>query len=225
MTYAAHLPAAILWDLDGTLVDTEPLWIEAEIELVALHGGSWTHEDALGLVGSDLNTSARVFQSRGVGWSQAEIVDWLVDRVNGRVLAEGPTWRPGARELVLEAADAGLPQAIVTMSYRRQAEVVAAALPADAITAIVAGDMVTNGKPHPEAYLLGASMLGVEPNECLAVEDSATGSAAALASGARTIAVPYLVPVPERADLARLPSLDGVSLADLVAAACAVAAR
>lgn len=215
----AGRPAAILWDLDGTLVDTEPVWIATETELVTASGGTWTHEDALGLVGNALDVSARVLQGRGVPGTVEEIAQLLVTRVNEAVARTGPVWRPGARELVLEAAAAGIPQAIVTMSYRVQAEVVAAALPEGAIVAIVAGDMVTHGKPHPEPYLTGAALLGVDVRECIAVEDSATGVSAALASGARTVAVPHLVPVPERPDLSLVETLDGLALAGLAAAA------
>ena len=147
-------PAAILWDLDGTLVDTEPLWIAAETALVHSHGGVWTHEDALTLVGNSLDESAEILISRGVNLTPEQLIATLIEQVNGEVERLGPQWRPGARELVSEAAERGIPQAIVTMSYRVQAETVAAALPLGAITTIVAGDMVTVGKPDPEAYLM-----------------------------------------------------------------------
>lgn len=215
----APLPAAVLWDLDGTLVDTEPLWIAAEIELVTSFGGTWTHQDALALVGNDLLVSAEVLRAAGVDLPPSDIVERLVTRVNEQVRSQGPTWRPGALELLTQAHELGLGQAIVTMSYRRQAEVVAAALPPGTITAVIAGDMVTHGKPHPEAYLRAAEELGVPVGDCLAVEDSATGTAAALASGAATLAVPYLVAVPEHPALARVASLAGQDLRTLYALA------
>lgn len=216
------MPAAVLWDLDGTLVDTEPLWIAAESALVTSHGGTWTHEDALSLVGQSLDFSAPILISRGVPWTPQQVIDHLVEQVNTQVAEQGPVWRPGARETVAALADAGVPQAIVTMSYRVQAELVADLLPAGAISVIVSGDMVTHGKPHPEAYLRAAQDLGVDIADCIAVEDSRTGTAAALASGARTVVVPHVVAVPEQPGLARLDSLEGVGIAGLLAAAHAV---
>ncbi|TNU77045.1 HAD family phosphatase [Miniimonas arenae] len=217
-------PAAILWDLDGTLVDTEPIWIQAETDFMASHGVPWSHEDGLTLVGHDLLVSAEIMRDRGVDLPPLEIARRLVGEVNARVERDGPVWRPGARSLVEEAHAAGIPQAIVTMSWRVQAEVVAAVLPAGAIGEIVAGDMVTRGKPDPEAYLRAAELFEVAITDCVAVEDSATGVQAAFASGARTVAVPYLVDVPARPGLARLSTLDGVDLAGLLAAAAGAAA-
>ena len=130
---APALPDAVLWDLDGTLVDTEPLWIAAEHELAAEVGGSWSAEDALQLVGSDLLTSGRILQQHfATSMTPEEIVDFLVTRV-ARGLADGAPWRPGARELVLAYADAGVPQALVTMSYAVLADPIAAALPLAAV--------------------------------------------------------------------------------------------
>lgn len=215
----AVLPAAILWDLDGTLVDTEPLWIAAETEMVASFGGTWTHEDALGQVGSPIVDTAVIFQGRGVNLSTEEIIRSLVDTVHGAILREGPPWQPGARELVIAAQDAGIPQAIVTMSYRNQAEAVAQALPTGAIRAVVAGDMVTHGKPHPEPYLTAAERLGVDITRCVAVEDSETGATSAYTAGARTVVVPSVVAVSDRPGLGRLNGLGGVDLPTLIATA------
>ncbi|WP_454294920.1 HAD family hydrolase [Salana multivorans] len=211
------LPAAVLWDLDGTLVDTEPLWIAAEQELVASYGGVWTHEDALTLVGNPLLVSAASLQARGVDLAAEEIAAWLIDRVNTQVLASGPTWRPGALELLAQAREAGIPQAIVTMSYRVQAQAVADALPAGTIQTIVSGDMVERGKPDPEAYLTAAAALGVDPRDALAIEDSATGARAALDSGAATVTCPNVVPVPELPGLGRIASLASTSIEALFA--------
>ena len=210
-------PAAILWDLDGTLVDTEPLWIAAETALVHSHGGVWTHEDALTLVGNSLDESAEILISRGVNLTPEQLIATLIEQVNGEVERLGPQWRPGARELVSEAAERGIPQAIVTMSYRVQAETVAAALPPGAITTIVAGDMVSAGKPDPEAYLMAAEVLGVSITECIAVEDSVTGVRAALASGAKTLTVPHIQDVPAFDGLARATTLAGLDVDGLVA--------
>ncbi|ACZ30511.1 HAD-superfamily hydrolase, subfamily IA, variant 3 [Xylanimonas cellulosilytica DSM 15894] len=207
------LPAAVLWDMDGTLVDTEPYWIAAEHELVDAHGGTWSHEQALQLVGNSLPASARILQAAGVRLGEAEIVEFLLDRVVASVRTHVP-WRPGARELLRTVADAGVPCALVTMSYRRfAAEVVAQT--DGALRVVVTGDDVAHGKPHPEAYLTAAERLGVPIDECVAIEDSPTGIASALASGARTLGVEAVVPVPPQPGLSRARSLEQVSLRTL----------
>ena len=207
------LPAAVLWDMDGTLVDTEPYWMATETELVARHGGSWTHEQALQLVGNDLRTSAAIIKAQtGLPGTEEEIVAELLTGVIARVREHGAPWRPGARELLAALGEAGVPCALVTMSWTSFADAVVSAAPAGTFAAVVTGDEVTHGKPHPEAYLTAAERLGVDPAACVAVEDSPTGVTAALASGARTIAVPLMLPVDPRPGLSRLASLADADL-------------
>ncbi|PFG19777.1 HAD family hydrolase [Serinibacter salmoneus] len=213
------LPAALLWDLDGTLVDTEPLWIAAEMRMMHEFDLPWTEQDAHQLVGKPITWSAALFRERGLPLEIPQIADRLVGEVMDAVAQQGPPWRPGAHALLSEAAAAGVPQAIVTMSYRRQAELVTTALGPGVVSVIVAGDMVQRGKPDPEAYLRAADLLGVDIRACIAVEDSVTGTAAALASGARTIAVPLLHEIAPAPGLSLLSSLEGISLHQLVAAA------
>lgn len=207
-------PAAVLWDLDGTLVDTEPLWMAAETALAARHGATWTEEDGLALVGSDLLEAARTIESIiGSGLAPEQIVDHLVAEL-GEAMRRDQPWRPGAVELVRAVADAGIPQALVTMSYREIATPVIEALPFDAV---VTGDAVEHGKPHPEPYLLAARMLGVDPTDCLAVEDSATGAASADAAGCVVLVVPHMVVVPDGPRRRVAPSLAGLGVDDLAA--------
>jgi HAD superfamily hydrolase (TIGR01509 family) len=211
-----ELPAAVLWDMDGTLVDTEPYWIAAEHELVDAHGGTWTHEDAMSLVGNPLLTSAQIIRDRGgVDLPVEEIVQFLIGRVIDQVRVEVP-WQPGARELLGSLREAGVPCALVTMSYRELAEPVAALAPADAFQVLVCGDEVERGKPDPEPYLLAAERLGVDIARCVAIEDSPAGIASALASGAATLGVEAVVPVEPAPGLSRTPSLELVDL-DLLA--------
>ena len=218
------LPAAVLWDMDGTLVDTEPYWIDAEFEIVDMHGGTWSHDHAKALVGSDLlDSGAYIRKHGGVDRTPTEIVEMLLDRVVARVRAEVP-WRPGARELLAEVRGASVHTALVTMSWRRFADEVVNCLPTGSFTTSVTGDEVARGKPHPEPYLRAAERLGVRADQCLAIEDSPTGVRSALAAGCRVIAVPHVVEVsPDLADLPEsigqltlLPTLDGVELEDLV---------
>jgi HAD superfamily hydrolase (TIGR01509 family) len=188
--------AAVLLDMDGTLVDTEPDWIACERELVAAHGGSWTDEDARALVGKPLLVSAGYLAGvGGVDLPPREIVEKLLDGVVARVRARIP-WTPGARELLDALGQAGVPLALVTMSYRRLAAAVLDGLPEGTLAAVVTGDEVREGKPHPEAYVRAAALLGVDPRRCVAVEDSPTGVASAEAAGCVTIVVEGLVAVP-----------------------------
>ena len=208
-------PAAVLWDMDGTLVDTEPYWFATEFELVAEFGGTWTDADAHSLVGFDLLASAHELRTRGgVQLEPVALVERLIDGVIARVADELP-WRPGAPELLAECVAAGVPCVLVTMSWRRLADALIAAAPAGSFVASVTGDEVSNGKPHPEPYLAAAAKLGVDPADCVAIEDSPTGVASALAAGCATLGVPHVVPVAAASELTLVDSLVGVGLSDL----------
>ncbi len=208
-------PAAVLWDMDGTLVDTEPYWFDIEFELVAEFGGTWTEADALSLVGFDLLDSAHELRTRGgVRLEPVAVVERLLDGVIERVSRELP-WRPGAPELLAECVAGEVPCVLVTMSWRRLAEAVIASAPAGSFVGSITGDEVSNGKPDPEPYLAAAAMLGVDPAACVAIEDSPTGVASALAAGCATLGVPHVVPVAAAPGLTLVESLVGVRLADL----------
>lgn len=225
------LPAALLWDMDGTLVDTEPYWIAAEHALVAEHGVAWTDEDARSLVGSALLDSARVLRERGgVRLAPERIVELLSDDVRRRVTERAP-WMPGARELLADARALGVPCALVTMSWSALADAVVSALPHGTFAAVVTGDAVTRGKPDPEPYLAAAAALGVDPARCLAIEDSLPGVTSATSAGVPTAGVEHLVALPRGPGappglvvLPTLVGLDVAALARLVAAGGAAVA-
>jgi HAD superfamily hydrolase (TIGR01509 family) len=208
-------PAAVLWDMDGTLVDTEPYWIEAEHELVAAHGGVWNDEFAHQLVGNALEVSAQlIIDQSGIGLSVPEVIDALLVRVIARV-AERVPWRPGARELLLELGELDVPSVLVTMSWRSLADTVVRQLPDGAFHALVTGDEVSHGKPHPEPYLAAARLVGADPAACIAIEDSPAGVRSATAAGVPTIAIPHVVPVPQVDGAVHIDTLAGVTAADL----------
>ena len=207
---AGPLPAAVLWDMDGTLVDTEPSWMAAETALVTEFGLDWGPEDAEGMIGLPLVAAAEVLRGRGVALPADEIVDRLLGSVVADVRVSVP-WQPGAVELLAALRAAGVPCALVTMSYRALTDAVLAGAPG-AFDVVVPGDEVTHGKPHPEPYLVAAERLGVDVRACVALEDSPPGVASALAAGARTIGVQHIVPVRPQPGLSRVDTLERVDL-------------
>jgi HAD superfamily hydrolase (TIGR01509 family) len=210
------LPPAVLWDMDGTLVDSEPYWLDAETALIGEWGGVWTPEDGLQLVGNGLDDSARIIQSRGVELSVDEIIETLTDRVLERIAVEVP-WRPGARELLASMREAGVRTALVTMSIRRMAQPVIDAIGFPAFDVTVTGDEVGESKPHPEPYLRAAQLLGLDAADCVAIEDSAPGIASAVAAGTVPIGVPAHVPLAPSPSYVVWPTLEGRTLDDVAA--------
>jgi HAD superfamily hydrolase (TIGR01509 family) len=209
-------PEAVLWDMDGTLVNTEPYWMAAHAAIVTRYGRPWTHDQAVQFVGRAPVDTARVIQEyTGAPLSVEQIVEEIIGDVLRQVAEHGVTWRPGAQRLLRDVREAGIPCALVTMSYAVLARAVTEGLPPGTFDVVVAGDEVARGKPDPEAYLTAMGRLGADPSRCVAIEDSVSGVAAALGSGARTIAVPYMVPIDPADSLSRISSLTDVDLRDL----------
>lgn len=219
----SRLPAAVLWDMDGTLVDSEPYWIAEEFALARRHGVSWTHEDALDLVGRALLDSAAVIVERtGIALPPAAVVAELVAGV-ARRLAQQVPWRPGAQQLLAQLRAAGVATALVTMSYRSLVDELEKVLPEGSFDVVVTGEEVRHGKPHPEPYLRAARLLGVRPGDCVALEDSESGARSAAAAGARTIVVPHVIAVPRIPGTVQIATLAGMRAVDLLAVAEAAA--
>lgn len=208
------LPEAVLWDMDGTIIDSEPAWMRAESELVTSFGETWTDEDAQLTVGHGLWECARILTTRGVDLGEAEIIDRLTRRVI-ELLSIEQIWRPGALELMKQVQDAGIPQSLVTASFRSMAQHVADCIPFAPFSHIVAGDDVTHSKPHAEPYLAAAERLGVSPARCIAFEDSVPGITSAVAAGTLAIAVPHQTPLPADARYTLWPTLAGRGMIDL----------
>lgn len=206
--------------MDGTIVDSEEYWIVAELELVNLFGGTWTHEDGLALVGNGLPQTAAKLQEHGVELSIDEIIQALTNRVLEQIEVAVP-WRPGAVELIHQFQAAGIPQALVTMSIERMARKVAALIPGTPLTEVVAGDNVLKTKPDPEAYLLAAERLEVDISQCVAFEDSPSGCRSAHSAGAVTVGVTNLVSlggIPTDVTLDTLVGVSSSQIFDLFAA-------
>ena len=206
---------AVLWDMDGTLVDTEPYWIATEFAMAEKYGGTWSQADALQLVGNDLVESGRYIKDvMGLDLTPEEIVDELLDGVVAQVERAVP-WRPGAVELLTSVRAAGVRCGLVTMSYQRFVAPILAHLPPESFSVVVTGEQVEQGKPHPEPYLTAAAALGVPPEECLAIEDSNTGAKSAEAAGCLVLVVENHVPVLEGPRRVFRDTLEGLSAAGL----------
>jgi HAD superfamily hydrolase (TIGR01509 family) len=208
-------PAAVLWDMDGTIVDSEHYWLSSEQELAASAGKIWTEQDGINMIGMSLYDSSRLIKQKlDLELETDEIIERLTNSVISKLDRSLP-WRPGAKELLKAVRDAGIPTALVTMSMRRNADAVVARMGFDAFDEIIAGDQVVHGKPHPEPYLKAAEKLGVNIEHCIAFEDSISGLHSAEASGAIAIGVPNLVQIPNRPGRILWPTLTGVTVADL----------
>jgi HAD superfamily hydrolase (TIGR01509 family) len=191
------LPAAVLFDMDGTLIDSEGLWLSAEISVMGRLGGTWTDEDQAHCLGGPLErVTAYMVDRSGSGARPEDVGTMLVDSMEQRLRDSPLAWRPGARDLLGECLALGVPTALVSASWARLIRAVASridgAVGGRAFTAVVAGDDVANSKPHPDPYLRAARLLAVAPADCLVLEDSPTGVASAVAAGCRVVAVPHI---------------------------------
>ena len=209
---------AVMFDMDGLLVDTEPLWFQAEGAVMARLGGSWSHADQSALVGGSMDVTVNYLLSKATKAAQpADIARWLRQAMIEELTSRPLPVLPGAVALLEEVRAAGLPHALVTSS---EPEIVDAVLPRLGVApfgVVVCAADVARTKPDPEGYLLAAAKLGAEPRYSIALEDSPTGTAAAEAAGYRAVAVPSVMPVPAAPGRVVLTSLDGVTLADLAA--------
>ncbi|MFT3662361.1 MAG: HAD family phosphatase [Gordonia sp. (in: high G+C Gram-positive bacteria)] len=224
-TTTTGLPAAVLWDMDGTLLDTEPIWDVGMIELARRHGIEMTEELRLATLGNNATDAlTKVFDAAAVPESERDFAGeeaWMVQLVVQLFARELP-WRPGAREALDLVAAAGIPMLLVTNTQREIAEIPIATLGAQRFTATVCGDEVPVGKPAPDIYLRAAELAGAAPRDCLAIEDSPTGAAAALAAEIPNLVVPSQVPVTPAAGRVFRETLTGLTLdgiVDLFAAA------
>jgi HAD superfamily hydrolase (TIGR01509 family) len=205
-----HPLKAVLWDLDGTLVDSEGYWIATESEIAAEHGADWDESDGLAAVGLPLASTAERLIGRGVRSTVGSVIADMITRMQARVQREGVPYRPGVVELMGELRVRGIRQALVTMSYGGYVDAVVDGMPGGIFDVVRTGDTVENGKPDPRIYRDAVRLLGLEATHCLAIEDSPSGVGAILAAGVTPVAVPFMVELPEDERLVLLPSLAGV---------------
>lgn len=211
--------AAVLFDMDGTLVDSEPVWDEALEELARWLGGALSPAARRATLGTNVPVSVRVVHA-DVDRPDADpelSAAKLVAEAGAR-FATGLRWLPGARELVAAVRAAGVPVALVTNTERALVDLALGPLVEELFDVSVCGDEVERAKPAPDPYLRAARLLGVDPASAVAVEDSPTGTASAEAAGCVVLVVPSAaVPVPPGPRRAFRTSLAGVTPADLAA--------
>lgn len=214
----AFRPAAVFWDMDGTLLDSERLWDIAVAELSERHGFVMTPEVRESTLGNSMADALdKVYDAAGVPpAARRHALDerWLLDRV-GQLFAEDLPWRPGALEALDLLAAAGIPMALVTNTVRELTEQALDTLGRHFFTATVCGDEVAVGKPAPDPYRRAATLLGVDPMRCRAVEDSPTGTESAIAAGCHTLVVPSTAEVPAGPRRSFRSTLVGLTLAEL----------
>ncbi|MFF3752684.1 HAD family hydrolase [Streptomyces sp. NPDC002018] len=203
---------AVLLDMDGTLVDTEGFWWDAEVEVFKTLGHVLDETWRDVVVGGPMTRSASfLIEATGAAITLAELTVLLNDTFEKRI-GRGVPLMPGATRLLTELAAHEVPTALVSASHRRIIDRVLASLGPEYFSLTVAGDEVTRTKPHPDPYLLAARGLGAEPARCAVIEDTATGVAAAEAAGCRVVAVPSVAPIAPAARRLVVGSLEEVDL-------------
>ncbi|MDQ1711426.1 MAG: hypothetical protein QOE45_876 [Frankiaceae bacterium] len=214
--------AAVLFDMDGLLVDSEPVWSVAEAEIMAWLGGPWNLDVKARCVGRRVDEACRILVDvAGSSVPSGEVVERLVARMCELFRAHLPLL-PGAVELVDAVRAAGLPTALVSSSYRALVDAALESLGESRFDVTVAGDEVARAKPDPEPYRTAAAALGVHPADCVVIEDSLAGALSGEAAGCAVVVVPNVVPVPAgpgRVEVRSLTELDAGRLADLVGGA------
>ncbi len=203
MTTTNTFPAAILFDHDGTLVDTEPVWAAAKVALAADFGGTWTEQDTLDCLGLSMQFTLDRLRERGVNLPDEEINNLLVAKVHETLAQQPVEFLPGI-ERFSEVREAQIPAAVVTNATTSVARRTANAAPEGTFSVIIGNDETTHPKPNPQPYLLAAERLGVDPTQCVAIEDSPSGVRSATAAGMRVIVVPGELEVPAELGTVRL---------------------
>lgn len=209
--------SGICFDMDGTLVDTEPVWHASLMAMCAAEGVEWTQADCDRYVGKPMEWWSAEMRTRGMPDTDEELRARAVGMVADAVGDDVP-WLPGAHELLVALADAGIPTALVTNAGRANADALVRAAPAGSLEVVVTSDDVTDAKPHPEPYLTAAALLGIDPERSIGVEDSDPGARAVVAAGMTLWFVRGHSPDPGFEPARSVASLAEVTVDDVLAA-------
>jgi HAD superfamily hydrolase (TIGR01509 family) len=206
---------AVLFDMDGTLLDSEVLWDTALADLATWLGGELSETARARMVGCSLARSVAILHADlGVEADPESSADYLLHRM-AELLRGEVSWRPGAHELLVAVHESGVPTALVTSTHRRLTEIALDTLGREFFAVTVCGDEVPRPKPNPDSYLRALELLGADPARSVVLEDSPTGVAAAEAAGCVVIAVPSAVPIDPAPTRVVWPSLAGRTVADV----------
>jgi HAD superfamily hydrolase (TIGR01509 family) len=207
---------AVLWDMDGTLVDTEPYWLKSEQAFAERHNSHWELSDAEQFIGFSLYDTADILRKKFnlQDHTDQQIIDELTTGVVEQIQDELP-FRPGALELLSELREKQIPTALVTMSMTEMAKSVVQRIPFKAFDYVLGGDQVQFGKPHPEPYIRAAEKLGFDPTDCIALEDSKTGLTSAETAGTVAIGIPHIASIPSQPGRILIDSLQGMTVSKL----------
>ena len=208
--------SAILFDMDGTLIDSEPLWFSAEVQVMAELGAIWEQSDQINCLGGPMERTERYMQERTGNMKPFGYFSERLDLVMEKKLANELTFMPNALELTADCIAAGIPLALVTASTGRQMRSVLTRFPSNTFKATISRDDVAKSKPFPDPYLLAAKTLGVDISNCLVFEDSLTGVESGLSAGAQVIGIPHLVEMKPHSSLRIINSLADINLEQIL---------
>ena len=208
-------PAAVLLDMDGTLLDSEKLWDVALDDVATWLGGELSARARARMVGSSMGRSIAILHDDlGIDADPESSAAYLTQRIT-ELFRTSLVWRPGARELLADLDAAGMPMALVTSTHRRLTEVALDTIGRHYFGVTVCGDEVGHPKPDPEPYRTAAERLGAPATECVVVEDSPLGIASAEAAGCRVVAVPSEVAIAPGPGRVVISTLAGIGLREL----------
>ena len=205
-------PAAILFDMDGTLIDSEPIWFATEVAILAEYGFDLGPEHWIEVLGKPNEVVVSYLLGvSGIPLTPEQLNLRIEDAMATRMSA-GIELIAGAKELLTEVAAAGIPAALVSASTRRVVDSCLGSIGPDHFRYTVSGDDVTHSKPHPEPYLTAARLLGVDPAECVVIEDSPGGTASGAAAGCRVLSIPHGTEIAPHPLVTVATSLESVTL-------------
>ena len=210
---------AVLWDMDGTLIDSEPLWIEQERQLMESIGAKWTSEDAIYCVGGPMARVDAYMRSKLPTavlekFAPLALTNQLLQRMEDRLSHDIP-FTPGAFELVNEMKSANLPLALVSASSRPLMNAALKSIGSQLFDITISDNDVERSKPDPEGYVKAAASLDVDISRSLIIEDSITGMTAAIASGAFVLGLPHVAELPHGPKVIHHPTLENLTMRDL----------
>ena len=208
--------SAILFDMDGTIIDSEPLWLQAEIQVMAELGCHWDEQDQINCLGGPMERTEKYMQDRSGNVKPYGYFGQRLNEVMKLKFVKDLELIPNALELITKSKEAGLKTALVTASGRELMNSALTRFPENSFDIAISRDDVANSKPHPEPYLMAAERLKVKIDECLVLEDSMTGVRAGLDSGAQVVAISHIISITTEKNLRVISNLSEITFKQLV---------